>query len=113
MSEVCIHDSYGKSVVSLADEIRKLNSVRWSDFSDKILEISLNMKKDDMRKIFTDMDLFSYAFVPSRNRWITRRTLEELLPTLSNFTNDILMESEVSEVKETILSMGLYTDISV
>lgn len=107
-------DPTSESLRLLIGEFSSLCNSSWGDFRGKVEAITEGMKEDDFRAICTKRELFDKAFFSgSRGHWVSKRVLEELLPMFPELGERLVWESEIEDVKEVVLSAGIYRDIAI
>jgi len=109
------------SLASLVNDLQELIKLAsWKDFDEKIEVMGLRIKKKDFEALCIKRDIYDKAFNNpednrrhSRGKWAARRAIEQLLPAYASSGEKILRESEIDDVKVTILQNGIYKDISI
>jgi hypothetical protein len=103
----------------LMDKFAALEKMGWSEFPERVIALSKEMKEDHFRSICIKKALFNNSFfrtsegVRSRGGWVSKRVLQEVLPMYPDLGDVLLWKSEIEDVKVAVLELGLYRDVSV
>jgi hypothetical protein len=106
------------SLDRLVEQIQELNSLPWRDFDSFFKKMQPSVKKDDFKTLCINKDIFYTAFkdLEYNNRYLdysVRRILEVMLPRYSDVIDEILVKTEINQIKAMILRGGYYSDIKL
>ena len=108
------------SLDMLVEQIQELNLLPWREFESSFKKMQSSVKRDDFKAICINKDIFYSAFkeeaAQHSNRYLDysiRRVLEVMLPKFADIIDEVLVKTEINQIKAMILRGGYYSDIKL